>query len=89
MTEKQGIARAQATYVAILGHVPPDCRRAVAAGLASASPDSRRWLTLALEALGPAALPALRAACDAELDLHTRQFMTEAVGRLEAAAGAS
>jgi hypothetical protein len=78
------IAQAQESYVAILGHVPPDCLLSVAAGLASASPDTRRWLTLALEALGPAALPALRAACDAEPDTNTRQFMTEAVGRLEA-----
>ena len=82
------IARAQSAYATILGHVPPACLPAVAAGLASPSADSRRWLALALEAIGPIALPTLRAACDAEQDATTRQYMTKAVGRLEAAATA-
>ena len=80
------IARAQAMYAGILGHVPAACRDGVARGLASRSPDTRRWLALALEAIGPATLTCLRAARDAEPDDHTRQFMTEVVGRLEATA---
>jgi hypothetical protein len=80
------IARALAMYAGILGPVPPDYLPAVAAGLASASPDTRRWLALALAAMGATALPALRAARDAEPDTNTRKFMTEVVGRLEAAA---
>jgi hypothetical protein len=83
------IAKAQSSYAAILEHVPGARLPAVAAGLASASPDTRRWLTLALAAHGAAALPALRAARDAEPDANTRKFMTEAIGRLEAAAVAS
>ena len=82
------IASAQSAYTTILGHVPPACLPAVAAGLASPLPDTRRWLTLALETLGAEALAALRAAREAEEDATTRQFMTEAVGRLEAAAAA-
>lgn len=80
------IAQAQSAYATILGHVPPACLPAIAAGLASPSADTRRWLTLALETHGPEALPALRAARNAEGDATTRQFMTEAVGRLDAAA---
>jgi hypothetical protein len=79
------IAKAQSSYASILGHVPGPRLPAVVVGLASASADTRRWLTLALEAHGAAALPALRGARDAERDPATRQFMTAAVGRLEAA----
>ncbi len=79
------IGRAQELYVAILGHVPERCREAAAEGLNSASPDTRRWVTLALERMGTATLPALRTARDAEMDGNTRAFMTGAIGRLDAA----
>lgn len=83
------IGRAQETYMAILSHVREHYRDAAAAGLKSASPDTRRWVTLALERIGPATLPALRAARDTEADVETRAFMTEAIGRLEADRGFS
>lgn len=83
------IGKAQAMYVHILGTVGAGHLAAVADGLRSGSWDTRGWVTLALERHGAPALPALHAARDAETDANTRQFMTEAVGRLEAATGAS
>jgi hypothetical protein len=78
------IGKAQAMYMHILGAVDAGHLAAVAAGLRSGSWDTRGWVTLALERHGAPALPALHAARDAEPDANTRQFMTEAVGRLEA-----
>jgi hypothetical protein len=79
------VGKAQAMYVHVLGDVDGSHLAAVADGLRSESWDTRGWVTLALERHGAPALPALRAARDAETDANTRQFMIEAVERLETA----
>jgi hypothetical protein len=79
------VGKAQAMYAHILGNVDAERLAAVADGFRSGSWDTRSWVALALERHGAPALPALRAARDAETDANTRQFMIEAVERLETA----
>jgi len=77
------IGRAQETYMRILGQVDDALLPEIARGLGSTEPETRRWVTLALEMHGAAACGLLEAALATETDESLRQWIGEALGRLK------